>query len=107
MRNIVLIIVGLIMTGSVYASQTVDVKVTQKGFEPARVKVKAGEKVTLNITREVKITCAKKVTVPTHNIEKKLPLGKTVSIELTPSKKGEIAFGCAMDHMLGGVIIVN
>ena len=79
----------------------------KKGFEPSRIEVKAGEEVTLNITRKVKATCAKKITVPSENIEKDLPLNKAVAVTFTPSKKGEIKFGCAMKQMLGGVILVN
>ncbi|MEZ4871969.1 MAG: cupredoxin domain-containing protein [Bdellovibrionales bacterium] len=78
-----------------------------KGFEPSRIEVEANEKVTLNITRKTKVTCATEITIPSEKIEKELPLNKTVSVQLTPSKKGEIAFGCAMDQMLGGVIVVN
>ena len=98
---------GLLLSSVAFADKVIDVKVTRKGFEPARIEVNANEKVTLNITREVKITCANKITVPSENIEEYLPLNKTVSVELTPNKKGEIAFGCAMKQMLGGVIVVN
>ena len=107
MKHIMLITMGLLLSSVAFADKVIDVKVTRKGFEPARIEVNANEKVTLNITREVKITCAKKVTVPSENIEKDLPLNKAVSVELTPTKKGEIAFGCAMKQMLGGVIVVN
>ena len=107
MKQIMVITVGLLLAGAAFAENVIDVEVTQKGFEPSRIEVKANEKVTLNITRKVKITCAKKITVPSENIEKDLPFNKTVAIELTAAKKGEIAFGCAMKQMLGGVIIVN
>ena len=107
MKHILVITMGLLISSVAFADKTIDVKVTRKGFEPARIEVNANEKVTLNITREVKITCAKKITVPSEGIEKDLPLNKAVSVELTPTKKGEIAFGCAMKQMLGGVIVVN
>ena len=107
MNNIILVAIALLFSSAAWAEKTVDVEVTRKGFEPSRIEVNANEKVTLNITRKVKITCAKKITVPSENIEKELPLNKTVSVELTPTKKGEIAFGCAMKQMLGGVIVVN
>ena len=107
MKQIFLITMGLLLSSVSFADKVIDVRVTRKGFQPARIEVNANETVTLNITREVKITCAKKITVPSENIEKDLPLNKSVSIEFTPTKKGEIAFGCAMNHMLGGVIVVN
>lgn len=106
MKNILLIIVAQLSFTGAYA-KSVDVKVTGKGFEPAKIEAKAGEPLTLNITREVKVTCAKKVTIPSMNITKDLPLNKVVSVEVTPKEKGEIKFGCAMDQMLGGAIIIQ
>lgn len=106
MKKIILIAIAQLAFTSAYA-KSVDVKVTSKGFEPAKIEAKAGEPLTLNITREVKVTCAKKVTIPSMNITKDLPLNKVVSVEVTPKEKGEIKFGCAMDQMLGGAIIVQ
>lgn len=107
MKPILLKFIFLLVAQSSFAGQSVDVSVTQKGFEPSKVSAKVGEPITLNITRKVKVTCAKKVTVPSMDIEKDLPLNKVVSVTLTPSQKGEIKFGCAMKQMLGGIIIVN
>ena len=107
MKKTIITAAILLFSGVAFAEKVVDVEVTRKGFEPARIEVKAHEKVTLNIPRRVKIPCAKKITVPSEHIEKALPLNKTVAVELTPTKKGEIAFGCAMNQMLGGVIVVN
>lgn len=90
-----------------FAGTSYDVSVTEKGFEPSKLELKVGETSTLNITRKVKVTCAKKLTIPSMNIEKKLPLNKTVAVEVTPTEKGEVKFGCAMDQMLGGVLVVN
>ena len=107
MKHTILIsILGLLFSSLAIAS-TVEVKVTSKGFEPAKIEAKAGEKVTLNITRTAKVTCAKKITIPSMDITKDLPLNKMVSLDITAKEKGEIKFGCAMDQMLGGAIIVN
>ena len=92
---------------SIKGAEVHDVEVTGKGFVPSRIKVKAGEKVVLRVKRTVKTTCAKKITVPSKGIVKNLPLNKSVLVEFTPDKRGEIAFGCAMDQMLSGVIVVN
>ena len=107
MKTLALFLSMIGLSSFAHAGQAHNVEVTQKGFEPSRIEVKAGEEVTLNITRKVKVTCAKKVTVPSEKIEKDLPLNKAVSVTFTPSKKGEIKFGCAMKQMLGGVIVVN
>ncbi len=105
-KNLLIVSLGLLFSSFAFA-KTVEVKVTSKGFEPSKIEAKAGEPLTLNITREAKITCAKKITIPSMNVTKDLPLNKMVSVEVTPKEKGEIKFGCAMDQMLGGAIIVQ
>lgn len=102
-----IVVLVLLQSSLGFASQVHSVAVTRKGFVPNRIEVKAGEKVTLNVTRKTKTTCAKKITVPSEGIEKDLPLNKTVKVEFTPKNKREITFGCAMKQMLSGVVIVN
>lgn len=107
MKSVIYILSSLFISTSALGAQTHNVEVTNKGFEPNRIEVQAGEKVTLNITRKAEDTCATKITLPSEKIEKELPLNKMVSIEFTPGKKSEIKFGCAMNHMFSGVIVVN
>src|SRR5262249_18026434 len=66
-------------------ARTVDLKVTEKGFEPTPITVKKGEPLHLKITRTTDQTCAKEMIVPDYNIEKELPLNKTVDVEFTPT----------------------
>jgi plastocyanin domain-containing protein len=87
--------------------QTVDISVTENGFEPSAVNVKPNTIVTLNVTRKTDSTCAREIQVPTQKIKKELPLNKVVAIELGKLKKGEIRFGCGMDMMVGGQIHVK
>lgn len=89
------------------SGNVMEVSVTKKGFEPARIETKAGEKLTLNITRKAKVTCATEISIPSLKIKKELPLNKTVKVELTPKAKGEVIFGCGMSQMVGGVILVK
>lgn len=85
----------------------IDMKVTEKGFEPAAVKVKKGEPVTLVITRTTDATCAKEIVIDEHAINTKLPLNKPVKVTFTPKKSGDLKYGCAMDKMIGGVLSVQ
>jgi plastocyanin domain-containing protein len=85
--------------------RTVEVSVTNEGFVPARIKVNKGEKLRLVVTRKTDKTCATEIVVKGHGIDKKLPLNKPVTVELTPTKSGEIRYACAMD-MIAGVIFV-
>lgn len=89
------------------APRTIELTVTKKGFEPNRVKVKKGETVTLEITRKEARTCATEIVVPGYGIDVDLPLNERVSVTFTPRKTGELTYGCAMDQMLGGVLLVE
>jgi plastocyanin len=85
--------------------RTVNVAVTDNGFEPSKIKAKKGEKLRLVVTRKTDSTCAKEIVVKDHGIHQPLPLGKTVTVELTPAKSGEIRYACGMDHISGVVFI--
>lgn len=116
MKNIFLVV--LIVTHFSYAkdmgkmkmtemSKTVDLAVTDKGFEPSTVDVSPGTNVILKITRKTDSTCATQIQIPSIKIKKDLPLNKTVSVEIGKLEKGEIRFGCGMDMMEGGKIFVK
>lgn len=85
----------------------VSMLVTEKGYEPSSIKVKAGEPVTLKITRKTNSTCAREITVPSQKLKVDLPLDKEVTVKIAALTKGEIKFGCAMDLMIGGVIFAQ
>ena len=87
--------------------QTVQMKVTDKGFEPATVTVKKGEPVTLVITRTTEQTCATEIVIDDYGINTKLPLNKAVTVTFTPKKAGDLQYGCAMGKMIGGVFKVQ
>jgi plastocyanin domain-containing protein len=82
----------------------VEMSVTDKGFEPQNLRVKKGEPVTLIITRKTDTTCATEIVIDEHKINTKLPLNQPVTVTFTPSKSGELKYGCAMQKMIGGVI---
>ncbi len=88
-------------------SKDISMTVTEKGFEPSSLKVKAGEPVVLKITRKTNATCAREITVPTQKLKVDLPLGKEVTVKLAALSKGEVKFGCSMDMMIGGVILAE
>lgn len=85
----------------------VSMLVTEKGYEPSSIKVKAGEPVILKITRKTNSTCAREITVPSQKLKVDLPLDKEVTVKIAALAKGEIKFGCAMDLMIGGVIFAQ
>ena len=85
--------------------RTVEMAVTEDGFVPSKVKALKGEKLRLVVTRKTDRTCAKEIVVPSHGINQPLPLGKAVTVELTPRASGEIRYACGMD-MISGVVLV-
>ena len=88
------------------SARTIELKVTAKGFEPDQVHVKKGEPLELLVTRTTDQTCAKQLVVKDAAVRKDLPLHQPVTIELTPSKTGEIRYACGMD-MISGVLVVD
>lgn len=85
--------------------QVIEIQVTEKGFEPESVNVKAGEPVTLKVTRKTDSTCAKQIKVQPKNVKKDLPLNETITIALGKLEKGEIRFACGMDMATGQIIV--
>jgi hypothetical protein len=85
---------------------SVRVTVSEKGFEPARVSVRAGVPARLTFVRTTDATCATEVAIPSLNITRELPLNEPVTIELKPAKSGEISFACGM-NMFSGTLVVQ
>lgn len=86
---------------------TVDLAVTESGFEPKSIDVKPGSDLVLNVTRKTDVTCAKQIQVPSKNVKIDLPLNKPVAVALGKLEKGEIKFGCGMSMMESGKILVK
>lgn len=93
--------------GALAASQarTIEIAVTQNGFEPARVRVTKGEPLKLIVTRKTEDTCAKQIVISDENIKADLPLNKPVTLSFTPKRTGEITYACGM-NMITGVLEV-
>ena len=79
-------------------AQTAKVAVTEKGFEPDAVKLRA-------FIRTTDQTCATEVVFPSRDIKRALPLNEAVVIEFTPEKAGTIAFVCGMNMLKGAVVV--
>lgn len=86
-------------------NQVVEIAVTSDGFVPASVNVRAGHPVKLVVTRKVEPSCATDIVIKDLQINRPLPLGKTVELEFTPAKPGKIRFACAMDMIAGEIVV--
>ena len=88
------------------ATQTIAISVTSEGFVPAEVTAKAGQPLKLVVTRRVERTCATEIVMKDLGVNQPLPLGKPVTITVTPKKPGAYRFACGMD-MIAGVLNVE
>lgn len=84
----------------------IEMTVTQDGFVPDQIKVKKGQPVQLVITRKTDKTCATEIVIKDYGVNLTLPLGKPVTLVLTPKKAGSIRYACGMD-MISGVLVVE
>jgi plastocyanin domain-containing protein len=85
----------------------VQVEVTEAGFVPARIPAKAGQPLTLVITRKSDRTCAREIVFAGQEGKTELPLNKAVEVSYTPKASGEVKFGCGMGMMVAGVLAVS
>ena len=112
MKFLKTIIVLSFLSFSAYAKTpdgtiTVNLTVTEKGFEPNKIDVPREKPVILKITRKTNDTCSKSIQIPSLSAKKELPVNETVSIDLGTLAKGEIRFGCGMNMMDSGKIYVK
>ena len=87
--------------------RTIAMEVTGDGFVPANLTVKSGEPLKLVVTRKTDETCATDLLIDGTDIKVALPLDKPVEVAWTPTRAGKVKFGCAMDMMVGGVLLVE
>ena len=83
------------------------VSLTEKGFEPDRIRIRKGEVLSLVVTRRTETGCARDFVLDEAGINEPLPLNGPVTIKLKLDQTGELKFGCAMGKMVNGTIIVE
>jgi plastocyanin domain-containing protein len=85
-------------------TQTATVEITDKGFEPSILKLKAGVPAKVIFVRKTDATCTKEVVIKEYKINSKLPLNELVTVEFTP-RKGEFTFACGMGMLRGKIVV--
>lgn len=88
------------------APQQARIIVTERGFEPARVTLRAGTLARLTFVRTTDATCATEVVIPALKERRSLPLNQEVVITFMPRDTGDVAFVCGM-NMLRGTLVVQ
>ncbi len=109
MKTVLVLSVVLFFQTQAFAveKQIVNLEVTTQGFTPKSIDVKPNTPVVLRITRKTDATCSTSIQIPDRKITMELPLNRSVDIDLGTLKKGQIRFGCGMDMMDGGQILVK
>lgn len=87
------------------AVQQAHVTVTEAGFSPQQLSLKAGVPARITFTRTSDKTCATAVVFSSLNIRRDLPLNQPVAIEFTPDQPGEVAFVCGMNMLRGSLVV--
>ena len=84
----------------------IEILVENGVYTPARIEVLAGKTATLRFLRNDPSPCAEKVLFDTLGVSAELPLGKPVTVMVTPDKPGEVEFTCQM-RMYRGTLVVR
>jgi len=106
MKNIFFLSLVFLSATAFASTETINVAVTEKGFEPSVIKVDSKKETILSVTRKTDSTCAKEIVFVSKKIKRDLPLNTVVAINLGKLPKGEVKFSCGMD-MVSGVINVQ
>lgn len=86
--------------------QSARVDLTERGYEPASLRLRRGVPARVTFMRKVSATCATEVVLTDYGIRRALPLNEAVVVEFTPEKAGEFTFSCGMG-MLRGTLVVR
>jgi plastocyanin domain-containing protein len=87
------------------AVQRVTIALTEKGYEPTRLKLRRGVPAQVTFIRKVTATCATQIVIPDYEIKRDLPLNEPVLVKFTPKKAGELAFTCGMGMLRGSLVV--
>lgn len=86
--------------------QEATITLTDKGYQPERVRLKRGIPARLTFVRKFAATCATEIILEKYNIKRDLPLNQPVVVEFTPLKAGQLEYTCSM-KMVGGKIDIK
>ena len=87
------------------AVQEAKINVTDTGFDPPQLTLRAGAPVRVTFTRTSDKTCATAVVFPSLHIRRDLPLNTPVTIAFTPARAGEVPFVCGVNMLRGTVVV--
>jgi len=82
-------------------AQEVQLTVTDKGFEPAEIKVEKDRPIVLTVTRKTDATCAREIVFKEIAMKKDLPLNQAGPDRPAGEPTGTLNYACGMDMIKG------
>ena len=75
------------------------------GYEPARVRLRAGAPARLVFDRREDSSCSEEVVIPQLEIRRFLPAHQRTTLELPPQRPGTYEFTCGMGMLRGALVV--
>lgn len=81
------------------------IRITSRGYEPARVDLPAGRAAKLAFIRTDGQNCGGTVVFPELGIRQEVPVGGTVVVNVPAQSAGTLNFGCGMGMLKGALVV--
>jgi plastocyanin domain-containing protein len=75
------------------------------GYEPARVRLRAGQAARLVFDRREDSSCSEEVVIPDLGIRRFLPAHQRTGVDLPAAKPGTYEFTCGMGMLRGSLVV--
>jgi plastocyanin domain-containing protein len=79
--------------------------VVRGGYTPDTIVLERGRPARLVFRREESALCSERVVLPAFDKSALLPEGVEVTIEFTPTERGEFPFSCQMGMLRGRIVV--
>ena len=87
--------------------RTIEIAVTEAGFEPAAVTARKGERIRLVVKRRTDKTCAREFILDEFLVWQRLPLNEAVTETFVVGRTGEFRFHCLAGTVSGVFTVVE
>lgn len=86
-------------------ARTIEIRVTEKGFEPDRIVAKKGERIRLVVKRTTDATCVKDLVMDEFLIWNHLPLNEPFTTTFTIGRRGDFVYTCPSGAVRGTLTV--
>lgn len=75
------------------------------GYDPSRVRLRAGQAARLVFDRREDSSCSEEVVIPDLGIRRFLPANQRTGVDLPPARPGTYEFTCGMGMLRGSLVV--